>query len=151
MLNPPRRLSRLQSKSPHIRNNLAGIVLVEPNKAKLVKGEVLPPWQQPVQIILGTERSNGLQVTDFWTLKMRKSVIKTFFPSKSLSKVGPVFHSYERQLDSDRIKKLWQNYTQTESQSTVNRSPRDLHLPPLSVSPSALQLRKPRKFRNSGR
>ena len=144
----PRRLARLYSKPPAIRSNLSGIVLVEHSKAKLVHEELLPPWQQPVQILLGSDRSSGLQVTDFWSLKMRKSIIKTFFPTKSLSKVGPVFHSYQRKVENDKITKLWRDYVSSPVLVPGSQTVRStVRLPPLSVSPSSLHL-KPKKSRS---
>ena len=130
----PRRLARLYSKPPAIRSSLSGIVLLEPNKARLVHEESLPPWQQPVQILLGSDYRSGLQVTEFWSLKMRKSIIKTFFPTKSVSKVGPVFHSYKRKAADDKIKKLWKDYQSSPGSQT-------LRLPPLSISPTSLHLK----------
>lgn len=131
------------TKPTLVRSSLSDAVLVEANKASLLKDEVLPPWQQPVQIHLSSDRSSGMQVTDLWTLKMRKNIVKALFPKKNTSKIGAVFHSHQRKADSDKLQKRWGVYMDSPvtlplgSQTSRNAA----KLPPLSVSASSMHIK----------
>ena len=131
------------SKPTLVRSSLSSAVLVEANKASQLKEEMLPPWQQPVQIHLSSDRSSGMQVTDLWTLKMRKNIVKALFPAKNTSKIGAVFHSHQRKAESDKLQKRWGAYmdgpvTLPFGSQTSRHAAK---LPPLSVSASSLHIK----------
>ena len=81
-----------------------------------------------------------MQVTDFWTLKMRKDIVKSFFPSKGVSKVGAVFHAQKRKETEEKIMKHWRKFTsEISAESETPRSLRSsIKLPSLVSSPSHL-------------
>ena len=144
MAQPPRRTpSQTLSKPGLVRRSLPGIVLVERSKVQLLDEEMLPPWQQPVQIHLGSDRSSGMQVTDLWTLKMRKNIVKAFYPAKNTSKVGSVFHSHQRKTESDKLRKRWGAFLDPVELPLGSQTSKPAKLPPLSVSASSLHV-KPR-------
>lgn len=131
------------SKPTLVRSSLSGAVLVESNKASLLNEEMLPPWQQPVSIRLGSDRSSGMQVTDLWTLKMRKNIVKALFPAKNTSKIGAVFHSHQRKAESDKLQKRWGMYMDDPATMHLGSqtSRKAAKLPPMSVSATSLHIK----------
>lgn len=133
--------SQSLSKPVLVRSSLPGIVLVQSNKAQLLDEDLLPPWQQPVQILLGSDRSSGMQVTDLWTLQMRKNIVKAFFPGKNTSKVRAVFHSHQKKAESDKLRKRWGAYLDPVALPLGSQTRKAAKLPPLSVSASSLHIK----------
>lgn len=85
-------------------------MLVEPAKTDVIRGEVLPPWMQPVFLCLDQNPSSAMQVTDLWTHGMRKLVVKDLFPKKVKSKVGAAFHDF---YQKEEKKKLFRRFSRS--------------------------------------
>ena len=104
-----------------LRSRFPGFTLVEPPSISVLREVPVPPWQQPVQLVFGSGSPlAGVQCSDFWSNRMRCSVVRSFFPSKGRSKVASSFHSHEKK---QFVKKLTRKAETLMRTSSVSRLP----------------------------
>lgn len=114
-----------------VTNTRSSFVLVEPAKTEVLRGEVVPPWMQPIELKL--EKAGGMQVSDLWTHRMRKKVVQDCFPNRVKSKVASVFHQYY--TDKAREKRMTFSYKLSKSSTlrvlVPEPEPEGVRFPPL--------------------
>ena len=91
------------------------MVLIEPPKTRVLQGEVVPPWLQPIELRLENSPSTGMQVSDLWTHRMRKRVVEDFFPNRVKSKVAPIFHAYYTNVSKQKQLRRFKKHGSTPS------------------------------------
>ena len=107
-------------------------VLVEPAKTDVLRGSIVPPWLQPIELKL--EHNGGMQVSDLWSHQMRKKVVNEFFPGRVKSKVAAVFHQYY--TDQEKRKSMsyaWKGKKSSQSTPSLvpEPEPEGVRFPPL--------------------
>lgn len=106
-------------------------VLVEPAKTDVLRGAMMPPWLQPIELKL--EHTSGMQASDLWSHQMRKKVVHDLFPGRVKSRVASVFHQYYTDQKKHKVMSYsWKTAKHSSTPSLIPEpEPEGVRFPPL--------------------